>query len=135
MKLLSGLLTTFLLALGLTLVSSPAEAVYPKTVNTKCHAEAVDSVITTTQSARFRYWARASTGNGTPTGTVSIRVINKETGAEVKNLDKSYNGGTVTWSVGRIARPGSYSVRFYLRTGPSSVFKNCGTAASLRVTR
>jgi len=135
MKLLSGLLTTFLIALGLTLVSSPAEAVYPKTVRTTSHAVAVDPVISTTQAARFRYRATAVSGNGVPTGTVIIRVVNKRTGATVKLTERSYEGGTETWNLGRIRRPGAYSARFYLRTGPNSVFMNDGTAASLRVTR
>lgn len=136
MKLLSGLLTTFLIALGLTLVSSPAEAVYPKSVPTTSFARAVDPVITTTQDARFRFRATAAgAGNAAPTGTVLIRVVNKRTGVTVKRAERSYEGGTETWNLGKIRKRGRYSVRFYLRTGPNSVFKNSWDPAFLRVIR
>ena len=120
MKVLAGLITALVLALGLTV--APANAVvYPHSITTNCTASSAGGT-----KAHFRM----SAGTAKPKATVFVRVINAK-GNVVKSVQKWYPGGTVTWGFGPL-RSGRYKLTFHTKTGVNSVYKNCSTATFIR---
>lgn len=121
MKVLTGVLAALVLALGLT--AAPANAtVYPHSITTRCTASPAGG-------AHVNF--KMSAGTGKPKATVYIKVTNR-LGKVVKRLSRYYRGVPVVWYVGPL-RDGRYRVSFTTRTGPTSVYKNCGTSTAIRV--
>lgn len=131
MKTVASFLTAALIALGLLVVASPAEAVYPKSISTVCSATIAKSPIGNHARPRLGFSASSTAGNGTPTGTVKITF--SKGGVVKRTAFRNYTGGTAVYSFKRFRRDGTYAIVATLSTPSSSVFKDCADGATLKV--
>ena len=132
MKFLTGLITTLLVSLtGLVIVSPADAAPYPHTIKTRCHAQAKKHNVTPQDRPAFKFFITTQ-GNARPTATVAIKVIRTRDGAMILETHRFYNQPKETWTFHRL-ESGRYEFHFHAVTGPQSVYKNCSTAAKLKV--
>lgn len=135
MKTLTAVISALLISACMMMVSSPAQAVvYPKSIATKCNAASTKLYINRTTRPRLAFSAAPTAGNGAPRGIVTITYTRRATGKVVRNVTRSYTGGKAVYTFARLGR-GNYNVYAVLRTGSSSVFKNCGDGARQIVRR
>lgn len=134
MKTIAAVITAFLMSAGLLVVSSPAHAVYPKSITTVCSAQATKLVIKPSTKPRIAFSAASTAGNGSPSGTVTVTFTRSLTGKVVRTTQRAYSGTLAVYKFARLRR-GNYIVTLSLDTGASSVFKNCAATTRQIVRR
>ena len=134
MKIISGIITSMLLALGMLVVTAPAQADhgYPPSIATSCSAKGVRSTFTTKQYIRTLFKLQTN-GGGFPDASVNIRITNRKTGKVVRVANRHYEYRTEKWRFSPLA-PGKYTFR-YLATPDNDRYMPCLTSHRIRVVR
>ena len=131
MKIISGIITAMLLALGLLAVTAPAQAAdYPPSIHTTCTVRPHDTTLTSSQRLKVAFRV-SSNGAGSPAARINITFKNVKTGAIRRATTRVYNGGTAHFSFASF-KPGRYRV-VYKANPRNDRFYNCSTSHALRV--
>ena len=133
MKVFTGLAAALIVALTALVAPAATAAPYPHTVETTCHARAVDDTIDRDRFPRFRFRI-ATAGNASPNAQVFITVRRASDGQVLDRTERYYNQDVEFWAFAK-RRPGNYLYTFYAVTPPNSVYENCFDVADIRITR
>jgi hypothetical protein len=134
MKIISGIITSMLLALGMLVVAAPAQADhgYPPSIATNCSAQGVRSTFTNKQFIRTLFRLQTN-GGGFPDASVNIRIRNTKTGRIVRIANRHYEYRTEKWRFSPLP-VGKYTFR-YVATPDNDRYKPCTTRHGIRVVR
>jgi hypothetical protein len=134
MKIISGIVTSLLLALGMLVITAPAQADhgYPPSIASNCTAKGVRTTFTNKQYIRTLFKMQTN-GGGYPDASVNIRIRNNNTGALVRIANRHYEFRTEKWRFSPLA-PGKYTFR-YVATPDNDRYKPCVTKHKIIVKR
>ncbi|MET1058545.1 MAG: hypothetical protein ABWX84_03045 [Nocardioides sp.] len=134
MKIISGIITSMLLALGLLVAAAPAQADhgYPPSIATHCDSQGVRSTFTTKQYIRTLFRLKTN-GGGFPDASVSVRIKNNKTGNIVRVANRHYEFRTEKFRFSPLPR-GTYTFR-YVATPDNDRYKPCVTKHQIRIVR
>ena len=133
MKIISGIITSLLLALGMLVVTAPAQAdPYPPTVATSCSSSGVRSTFTTKQYIRTLFRLQTNAG-GYPDAAVNIRIRNNKTGQIVRVANRHYEFRTEKYRFSPLPA-GKYTFR-YVATPDNGRYKPCVTKHGITIKR
>ena len=134
MKIISGIITSLLLALGLLVVAAPAQADhgYPPSIATNCSAKGVRTTFTTKQYIRTLFKMQTN-GGGYPDAAVNIRIRNNKTNQMVRIANRHYEFRTEKYRFSPLPA-GKYTFR-YVATPDNDRYKPCVTKHKITVKR
>jgi hypothetical protein len=139
MKVLSGVLTALVVVVAGLAGGSPAVAggtPYPHSIATVCKSVPKPGVITVKARPKVRFKIRVAGTTLVPRTKVAVRAVKKpkSTHTVAWEVTRRYRGRAVVWSLPKLPQ-GTYSLRFRTKFRAASVFKDCRSRATIKVTR
>lgn len=136
-KFLASVVAALLMAAGFTAVtvtSAQAACPYSNCIDTKTKFTKLPKKVKRNKRATICLEV-ATAGNGTPKGTLKVRVTHARSGKRFLNDSKKYTGSEKCFKTAKLRKKGKHVVNADFKRKPGSAWRNSSNRATFKVRR